>query len=378
MKCLTKFSISLLVALASAVVFSSPVALRAQDAAETTDTPPATQEPATQEPATPPTDAPAAPADKSLEDLLTEWADMDKRLRDAEAAAQADGASETVRQTYVELVDQAYKLIDQIQVAGLAAIEKDPKNEKAAKTLVGIMKNASRKADSDKNILAIADQLIAAGVSADLFNAALASPSLSPFGKELFEEILIRQKEHAANDLPQVKLTTSKGEIVLELFENEAPNTVANFISLVKAKFYDGLTFHRVIEGFMAQGGDPKGDGSGGPDYHIKCECYAENHRNHFTGSLSMAHAGRDTGGSQFFITFRATSHLDGRHTVFGRVVSGMDVLDKLTRNYSDTGPINGIDADKIITAEVVRDRGHEYVPVKVADAAPKSEPEKD
>ena len=101
----------------------------------------------------------------------------------------------------------------------------------------------------------------------------------------------------------------------------------------MEKKFYDGLTFHRVIPGFMAQGGDPKGDGTGGPGYTIPDECYQENHRNHFRGSLSMANTGqRDTGGSQFFLTFVPTAHLDGKHTVFGRVIEGMDVLAKLQR----------------------------------------------
>ena len=122
--------------------------------------------------------------------------------------------------------------------------------------------------------------------------------------KDLWKkEAEIRKNEAAAGDLPRVRLETSKGEIILELFENEAPATVGNFINLIKEKkFYDNLTFHRVLGGFMAQGGCPKGDGTGGPGYNIKCECYADNARMHFRGSLSMAKAAaRDTGGSQFF-----------------------------------------------------------------------------
>ena len=112
-------------------------------------------------------------------------------------------------------------------------------------------------------------------------------------------------------------MKTSEGDIEIELFENEAPNTVLNFITLVDKGFYNGLKFHRVLPGFMAQGGDPKGDGTGGPGYTIPCECYQPDHRLHFRGSLSMAHAGRDTGGSQFFLTFVPTQHLDGMHTGF-------------------------------------------------------------
>ena len=132
-------------------------------------------------------------------------------------------------------------------------------------------------------------------------------------------EMAIRATEENEDDLPRVKIETTKGTIVVELFENEAPNTVANFVSLVESHFYDGTPFHRVIPGFMAQGGDPTGTGTSGPGYTIACECDLPDARKHFLGSLSMAHAGKDTGGSQFFLTFAPTEHLDGRHTVFGR-----------------------------------------------------------
>jgi len=164
--------------------------------------------------------------------------------------------------------------------------------------------------------------------------------------------------------LPRVKLMTSKGDIVLELFENEAPDTVGNFISLVEKGTYNGLTFHRVLKNFMAQGGDPKGDGSGGPGYTIYCECYKPEYRRHFQGSLSMAHAGRDTGGSQFFLTFRQTPHLNGKHTCFGRVIEGMDGLSKLQRR-DPQGTTTGA-PDSIVKAEVVRKRDHAYAPRKV------------
>ena len=120
-------------------------------------------------------------------------------------------------------------------------------------------------------------------------------------------EQALREAEAKADNLPRVVLETSQGTIVLELFENEAPNTVANFIHLVENKFYDGLVFHRVLANFMAQGGCPKGNGTGGPGWTIACECYKDDARRHFRGSLSMAHRGRDTGGSQFFLTFVPT-----------------------------------------------------------------------
>ena len=177
-------------------------------------------------------------------------------------------------------------------------------------------------------------------------------------------EQAIRQQEAAADDLPRVKLETNKGDIVIELFENEAPLAVANFVSLVEKGYYDGLTFHRVLPNFMAQGGCPDGTGAGGPGYNIPCECYRDDYRKHFRGSLSMAHAGKDTGGSQFFLTFVPTSHLNGKHTVFGRVLEGMDVLAKLQRRDPNASPPLP-KPDKIIKATVLRKRDHPYVPTK-------------
>lgn len=114
----------------------------------------------------------------------------------------------------------------------------------------------------------------------------------------------------------EADIKTAKGTITLELFDEEAPNTVANFVKLAKEGFYNGLSFHRVISNFVIQGGCPAGTGAGGPGYTIKCEI---NKEKHLPGTLSMAHRGKDTGGSQFFITHTSTPHLDGVHTVFGR-----------------------------------------------------------
>jgi len=122
-------------------------------------------------------------------------------------------------------------------------------------------------------------------------------------------------------------IETDKGNIEIALFDKEAPNTVKNFEKLANSGFYNGLKFHRVIPNFMIQGGDPKGDGTGGPGYTIKCEI---NPRKHTAGALSMAHAGKDTGGSQFFITHAPQPHLDGKHTVFGQVEKGQDVVNKI------------------------------------------------
>ncbi len=127
--------------------------------------------------------------------------------------------------------------------------------------------------------------------------------------------------------MKKAMINTDKGDITIELYEEDAPNTVANFQSLIESGFYNGLTFHRVVPGFVIQGGCPQGTGAGGPGYTIKCEI---NPNKHVRGTLSMAHAGRDTGGSQFFICHDAFPHLDGVHTVFGQVTEGMDVVDKI------------------------------------------------
>ena len=119
------------------------------------------------------------------------------------------------------------------------------------------------------------------------------------------------------------------GHIEIELFEKEAPGTVANFVKLINEGFYNGLTFHRVIPEFVAQGGCPNGNGTGGPGYTIPCETEGNPHI-HDRGALSMAHRGKDTGGSQFFIVYEAQPHLDGVHTVFGQVIKGMDVVDHI------------------------------------------------
>ncbi|MCL2932869.1 MAG: peptidylprolyl isomerase [Trichodesmium sp. MAG_R03] len=123
-------------------------------------------------------------------------------------------------------------------------------------------------------------------------------------------------------------MDTEKGKINLELFDNDAPNTVKNFVELSEKGFYDGLNFHRVISNFMIQGGCPKGTGTGGPGYQIKCEI---NSNKHLEGTLSMAHAGKDTGGSQFFICHSPQPHLDGVHTIFGKT-EDMDVVNAIRK----------------------------------------------
>lgn len=129
--------------------------------------------------------------------------------------------------------------------------------------------------------------------------------------------------------MKKAKIETAHGVIVIELFEKEAPGTVANFVKLIEEGFYNGLKFHRVIPGFVAQGGCPNGTGTGGPGYTIPCETEGNPHR-HLRGALSMAHRGKDTGGSQFFLVLEPQPHLDGVHTVFGQIIEGFEVLDQI------------------------------------------------
>ena len=147
------------------------------------------------------------------------------------------------------------------------------------------------------------------------------------------------------NELSKCKfavIKTDKGDMIAELYPDETPQTVANFVELAKSGFYDGLNFHRVIPNFVIQGGCPYGNGVGGPGWRIKCECVGQK-RKHNRGSLSMAHAGRDTGGSQFFVCHSPQPHLNGVHTIFGKLIDdeSKSVLDAIRQG------------DKITTIEI-------------------------
>ena len=136
-------------------------------------------------------------------------------------------------------------------------------------------------------------------------------------------------------------IETEKGDIVAELYADKVPNTVNNFVFLAREGFYDNTTFHRVIEDFMAQAGDPTGTGRGGPGYRFADE-FDATLRHDGPGVLSMANAGANTNGSQFFITFEATPWLDGRHAVFGKVIEGLDVLSSISIRDPQTAPTPG------------------------------------
>jgi cyclophilin family peptidyl-prolyl cis-trans isomerase len=344
-------------------------------------------------------DAAVGPAGQKFSQLFEQWEGYFSEIDAMQKKYQTASAEEkpAIEQKYAEVVAQIDKLGPVMAEAARAAYVEAPNaDENATKMVVGMAQGACQrdKYEEAKELVALLEQNncqdpklddiagIAAFCTHDFvaaakyFRKARAAGTISPLGQKYlascpdYEEFWkkeqeIRAREAAADDLPRVKLATTKGDIVLELFENEAPQTVGNFVNLVERGFYDGLIFHRVLPNFMAQGGCPDGTGGGGPGYKIFCECSRPDHRNHFSGSLSMAHAGPNTGGSQFFLTFVPTAHLNGKHTVFGRVIEGMDVLSELQRIDPQGGP-GQPEPDKIVKATVLRKRDHEYAPTKV------------
>lgn len=197
---------------------------------------------------------------------------------------------------------------------------------------------------------------------------------LRKFRENWERELELREQDAAGEPLPMVRILTTKGAMDVELFENQAPQTVANFIHLVERGYYNGLNFHRVVEHFAAQGGCPNGDGSGDDGYTIYGENDNPDSRSFFRGTLGMALAGTDTdsAGTQFFITFLPTPELHEQgFTGFGRVVEGLEVLGNLNKIDPDAEgdkkeEQKGLMPDEIIEITVLRKREHEYVPTKV------------
>ncbi|WP_233216466.1 peptidylprolyl isomerase [Blastopirellula marina] len=346
---------------------------------------------------------PAAEAPQGEQDqfdkLLTEWKGIIAELRTIQQQYRLapEGQLPELRKQYNQVLAKGMDLLPQIEKAAITRLEANKEDKDATMFLYKIVTDAVERDDYQKAYKLIhvlkeggfdENQLLAPQVLAaygtDHFEEAAKAFELIrerqiPAGdrvaqagftaadeqKKWVREEELRKKEAEADDLPRVKLTTTQGDLVIELYENEAPETVGNFVNLVEKKYYDGLAFHRVLPHFMAQGGDPKGDGTGGPGYNIYCEAYNDDARQHFAGTLSMAKgAKKNTGGSQFFLTFQATPHLDNIHTVFGRVIEGMDVLPKITRR--DPEAVDAPQPDRILKAEVIRKRNHKYEPHKV------------
>ena len=320
----------------------------------------------------------------SLDVLQDQWSELEEKFAQQKTAMESgEGDTKAQLDQYRDLLDQADDLIGRMKTAALNDLSENAEDKSAIRALMGLLLHEAANG-RDGEVLTIGDTLIEKNIDPRYFEVAAKADRLSIDAKEIFEELLIRLRESEADDLPRVKLTTSKGDIIVELYEDQAPNTVANFISLVESGYYSDLLFHRVLEDFMAQTGGFKSDGSGGsgPGYSIECECYTPDARPHFSNCLSMAHAGKDTGGGQFFLTFSRTDFLDGMHTCFGRVISGADVLDNVERTHISINgaeqPIPNIEKDKIISAEVIRKRDHEYKPKKVGEEDSKPAPKLD
>jgi cyclophilin family peptidyl-prolyl cis-trans isomerase len=330
-------------------------------------------------------------ASKEMKDLVGELQVLQAEYQ------KPDSDKKAVEAKFDAIKLKAQATSERLETAAFALAVLDPTN-KASREITGAVVAAALQNDDPKKALMLAnllgksgaassDVMMMAATSAMLVSdldaaadwlkqaqaAGIPTPKIAELQQAIVAErpkveaeIAKREAEAKADDLPRVKITTSKGDVVVELFENEAPNTVANFIALVEKGFYDGTPFHRVIGGFMAQGGDPTGSGAGGPGYAIACEVGLPGARKHFLGTLSMAHAGPNTGGSQFFLTFRPTEHLDGKHTVFGRVVEGFDVLPRLVRTEGEMA--FGAPPDTIQKAVMLRKRNHPYEPQTLPD----------
>ena len=323
---------------------------------------------------------------QDLAQLRSQWVKLDKKMKGTFESLDNGDTTPGLADDYKDMVDEAKELITKMRESGMESLRKDASNTETIRTLLGIMVHDVQNG-RDGTALNLGDALIASNINPLWFEKAASLDRLNLEEKRVFEELVIRQTEAASDDLPQVKIVTTKGEIIIELFENQAPNTVSNFISLVEDGQYSKKLFHRVIEGFMAQTGGFEIDGveSDSPDYTIPCECNRPDFRRHFTNSVSMAHVGRpDTGCRQFFITFERQPDLDKRHTVFGRIISGDQIMERIERTniQLDGGrteqPIANVRKDRIVSAEVLRKRDHVYRPRKVGEPEPLPEEPKD
>lgn len=305
-------------------------------------------------------------AQSDLASMCESWSSCSQKMAEKYEALNAGDVSPGLADEYRDLVDEANDLIKSMRKQAAAELKARPGDGQVIRTMLGIMVHDAQEG-RDGQVLESGQTLIDSKINPKYFEQAASIDRLELSQKQVFEELVVRHKEAIADDLPQVKLKTTAGDVVLELYENEAPNTVRNFVSLIESGYYENKLFHRVIENFMAQGGgyETEGLGRGGPGYQIECECRLPEARRNFTGTISMAHAGRDTGGSQFFLNFKHNNSLDRKHTVFGRIISGMDVLEKIERtevtNNGFERPIDGAKPDKIVSAEVLRKREHSY-----------------
>jgi cyclophilin family peptidyl-prolyl cis-trans isomerase len=362
------------------------------------------QEPKSPEPPKP---GKAGPAATEFRNVLGKWKAVIEELGNLQSKYLAADAQERkkMEKRWDELIAQGMELKPQLVAAAVNAFTESPRADKQITDLLNQILAADFDQDDYEEVAQIGKLLmenhagdpraaaltgVAAAVVGDFATAekylnqtkkqgiledTKAPPELInrlklyavklPVMKKQWEaEQKTLKKEEQAGDLPRVLIKTNRGDMVVELFENEAPNTVANFITLAEKGFYNGKTFHRVISHFMAQGGDPNGDGTGGPGYNIAFEADRPDHRLHFRGYLSMARSqGKNTAGSQFFICFTPGYPewpINDEYTVFGRVTKGLDVLAKIQRRDVDRNP-NVPDPDKILEIKVLSKRDHPY-----------------
>jgi len=327
-----------------------------------------------------------APTPESFPKLLESWKTHFERMKQLqdEFPTAVDARKKEIEGQFNGIIAQLQTLEPQLLAAGEVAYRSDTVKYKDAGDFMAEFANEYLNNQQYPTALKLARVLIEKGYDNDgVFNlAGVAAIGIEDYPAaeqyltvaeqrkklvavtaDYLRELRMRTAETKASSNPQVLLKTSKGNVVVELYEDQAPNTVANFINLVEKKYYNGLSFHRVLEGFMAQGGDPKGDGTGGPGYCIIDEVKRPDYRMHFRGALSMAKTALpDTAGSQFFICFAQTPHLNQKHTVFGRVVQGMEVVDQLQK-IDPNRPEPTVRPDRIVEAVVLRKRNHPYVP---------------
>jgi cyclophilin family peptidyl-prolyl cis-trans isomerase len=414
-----------------ALVGASPLLAQQTGAKKGGATPPAQKQPAEKQAAgvkpaekpKPDETKPAAsksddPAVAEFDKVFADWKELLSKLKDLRAkyiaTPRKGGLREPIKQEYDDLVKEGEKMEPKVIAAAEAAFAAAPNAQPEMGKFLAEELKYNVEHDNYELAVEIARTLIDHGYdNPRIYNyGGIAAFSASDFDdaekwlkegdKQAVLEVDAKQflshikqyqemwkteaklRDAEANgDLPRVLLKTNKGDIELELFENEAPHTVGNFVNLVEKKFYDGVPFHRVLPHFMAQGGDPEGTGKGGPGYEIVDETDRSDFRNHFRGSLSMANTGApNSGGSQFFLMFRPSGpaagyNLNGKHTVFGRIIDGMDVLARIQRIDPDK-PEAGVKPDKIIEAKVLRKRDHAYVPKKAGEKADAAEEKSD
>lgn len=362
-------------------------------------------------------DAPAAPAPaastnpaEQFEAVRAQWAKFALELDKARYRVNncpPEQKNEAVL-AYDTLLEQGNELLHLFSDSAVAAFEADPTNAEAERYLK-IMIEHTLTADRYESVVRMAKAVIEhgkpdaklyeqAGIAAfelgeldeaekyfvdaaklgELGDDAKAKrDSIPEWREKLAREAKYREAEAAADNLPRVTITTTKGDIVLELYEDQAPNTVANFIALAERKFYNGLEFFRVQNNFAAVAGCPLNRGTGGPGHEILCETDRDDRRAAMRGTISMANAGRGRCGSLFFIALASSgvNHSEANNPVFGRVISGMDIVERLRRVDPDTTS-KDFGRDRILDTRVDRRREHEYAPVTTFDIAKAREAE--